>query len=128
MPNKGDPILGYITRGRGVSIHKADCPNLRRLMEGEAGRIVPAYWEGLGRVMQLEVLADDRAGLLRDIMDAIASMGKSAMGVNSNPVSPLSKVFSIKTRIEVNAGEQATLDERLRQVGNVREVNWTPVR
>jgi len=128
MPNKGDPILGYITRGRGVSIHKADCPNLRRLMEGEAGRVVPAYWEGLGRVMQLEVLADDRAGLLRDIMDAIASMGKSAMGVNSNPVSPLSKVFSIKTRIEVNAGEQATLDERLRQVGNVREVNWTPVR
>lgn len=126
-PAKGDAILGYVTRGRGVTIHKAGCPNLRRLMEHDPGRIVLAYWEGLGRVMQLEVLADDRAGLLRDIMDVIASIGKSAMGVNSNPASPLSTLFRINTRIDVSEREQAMLDEKLRDVGNVREVKWSQV-
>jgi guanosine-3',5'-bis(diphosphate) 3'-pyrophosphohydrolase len=126
-PAKGDAILGYITRGRGVSIHKASCPNLRRLMEQDPGRVVLAYWEGLGRVMQLEVLADDRAGLLRDIMDAIAWMGKSAMGVNSSPTSPLSSLFRISTRIDLSESEQKALDERLRSVPNVRSVSWSQV-
>ncbi|GIW33473.1 bifunctional (p)ppGpp synthetase/guanosine-3',5'-bis(diphosphate) 3'-pyrophosphohydrolase [Meiothermus sp.] len=126
-PAKGDAILGYITRGRGVTIHKAGCPNMRRLMEQDSGRVVLAYWEGLGRVMQIEVLADDRAGLLRDIMDAIASMGKSAMGVNSNPTSPLSSLFRISTRVDLTEGEQKVLDERLRSVPNVRTVNWSQV-
>ncbi|MER3484432.1 MAG: GTP pyrophosphokinase, partial [Meiothermus sp.] len=111
----------------GVSIHKAGCPNLRRLMEIDPGRITLAYWEGLGRVVQLEVMADDRAGLLRDIMDAIAAMGKSAMGVNSSPASPLSSLFRINTRIDVTEREQARLDERLREIANVREVRWSQV-
>ncbi|MER3553095.1 MAG: GTP pyrophosphokinase [Meiothermus sp.] len=126
-PARGDAILGYVTRGRGVSIHKAGCPNLRRLMEIDPGRITLAYWEGLGRVVQLEVMADDRAGLLRDIMDAIAAMGKSAMGVNSSPASPLSSLFRINTRIDVTEREQARLDERLREIANVREVRWSQV-
>jgi GTP pyrophosphokinase len=96
-------------------------------MEHDSGRVVLAYWEGLGRVMQLEVMADDRAGLLRDIMDAIASMGKSAMGVNSNPTSPLSSLFRISTRVDLTEGEQKALDERLRNVTNVRTVNWSQV-
>lgn len=126
-PARGDAILGYVTRGRGVSIHKANCPNMRRLMEQDSGRVVLAYWEGLGRVMQLEVMADDRAGLLRDVMDAIASMGKSAMGVNSNPSSPLSSLFRISTRVDLSESEQKMLDERLRSVTNVRAVNWSQV-
>jgi GTP pyrophosphokinase len=127
-PAKGDPILGYITRGRGVSIHKADCPNLRRLMEQDAGRIVLSFWEGLGRVMNLEVLAEDRAGLLRDVMDVIASMNKSAMGVTSNPLGAVGKIFNIQTRIEASEREQDQLDKRLREVPSVREVRWSQVR
>ncbi len=126
-PARGDALLGYVTRGRGVTIHKADCPNMRRLMEQDPGRVVPAYWEGLGRVVQLEVLADDRAGLLRDIMDAIASMGKSAMGVHSSPTSPLSSLFRISTRVDLSESEQKALDERLRSVPNVRSVSWSQV-
>lgn len=124
-PAKGDAILGYITRGRGVTIHKADCSNLRRLMETDSARVVLAHWEGLGRVMQLEVFADDRAGLLRDIMDAIASQGKSAMGVNSNPASPLSSLMRVVTRIDVTEREQAGLDQQLQTIRNVREVKWS---
>jgi GTP pyrophosphokinase len=127
-PAKGDPILGYITRGRGVSIHKAECPNLRRLMEQDTGRIVLAHWEGIGRVMNLEVLAEDRAGLLRDVMDVIASMNKSAMGVSSNPLGAVEKIFSIQTRIETSQHEQDQLDKRLREVPSVQEVRWSQVR
>lgn len=48
-PMKGDPILGFVTRGRGVTVHRADCPNLRRLLQGpEADRVIGAYWEGVG--------------------------------------------------------------------------------
>ncbi|RTH28748.1 GTP pyrophosphokinase, partial [Thermus scotoductus] len=46
-PMKGDAILGFVTRGRGVTIHRADCPNLRRILQGpEADRVMGAYWEG----------------------------------------------------------------------------------
>jgi GTP pyrophosphokinase len=96
-------------------------------MEQDPGRVVMVYWEGLGRVMQLEVLADDRAGLLRDIMDAIARMGKSAMGVNSSPTSPLSSLFRISTRIDLSESEQKALDEHLRNVPSVRSVTWSQV-
>ncbi|WP_153185449.1 RelA/SpoT family protein, partial [Thermus scotoductus] len=45
-PMKGDAILGFVTRGRGVTIHRADCPNLRRILQGpEADRVMGAYWE-----------------------------------------------------------------------------------
>ncbi|RTH07519.1 GTP pyrophosphokinase, partial [Thermus scotoductus] len=47
-PMKGDAILGFVTRGRGVTIHRADCPNLRRILQGpEADRVMGAYWEGV---------------------------------------------------------------------------------
>jgi GTP diphosphokinase / guanosine-3',5'-bis(diphosphate) 3'-diphosphatase len=124
-PTKGDTILGYVTRGRGVTIHKAECANMRRLMEQDPGRVVVSYWQGLGRVVQLDVIAEDRAGLLRDVMEAIASMGKSAMGVNSKPVFLGSTQFRISTRVELNEREQAQMDERIRQVTNVREVRWS---
>ena len=84
-PVRGDAILGYVTRGRGVTIHRADCPNMRRLLETEPERVVGASWEeGLGSypvVLRLE--ADDRAGLLRDVMDVFAGMGKSVQGANT---------------------------------------------
>lgn len=120
-PAKGDPILGYITRGRGVSIHKAQCSNLRRLMDQEVGRIVPAFWEGVGRVANLEVLADDRTGLLRDVMDVIASQGKSALGVQSKPIG--SQVH-MQIRVEVAESERDSLESRIREVKSVREVKW----
>ncbi|RTH40079.1 GTP pyrophosphokinase, partial [Thermus scotoductus] len=45
-PMKGDAILGFVTRGRGVTIHRADCPNLRRILQGpEADRVMGAYWD-----------------------------------------------------------------------------------
>jgi len=73
-PVPPDPIRGFVTRGRGVSIHRADCPSLARLAQGHADRLLEAEWgggEGAYHV-DLVVTASDRPGLLRDVGDALA--------------------------------------------------------
>ncbi|MBI5811140.1 MAG: bifunctional (p)ppGpp synthetase/guanosine-3',5'-bis(diphosphate) 3'-pyrophosphohydrolase, partial [Meiothermus silvanus] len=123
-PEKGDPILGYVTRGRGVTIHRAGCPNLKRLLEQDAGRIVAAHWEGVGwgRVTNLEITAQDRAGLMRDVMDVIAGAGMSAMGIESRI---LGENAHMKVRLEVGEAERTLLENQIRQVPGVRDVRWT---
>jgi len=122
-PMKGDSILGFVTRGRGVTVHRADCPNLRRLLQGpEADRVLGAYWEGVGgKVATLEVLAQDRAGLLRDVMQVVAEAGKSALGSETRILGPLAR---IRLRLTVQDGEREALVEALRGVRSVQEVRW----
>ena len=76
-PVPGDPIVGYITRGRGVSVHRTDCPNTLSLPEKE-GRMIPVSWEGnAGQVYEVavEVKAKDREKLLSDMLLAISEEG-----------------------------------------------------
>lgn len=72
-PVPPDPIVGFVTRGRGVAIHRSDCPNVLRLDEEGQARLLSARWgrkTGLFEV-DLEVEANDRQGLLRDITEAL---------------------------------------------------------
>ena len=71
-PLPGDPIIGYITRGRGVTVHRRDCQGLRRLQEGE--RLLDAEWGPQGRLFPVAVRIEawDRLGLLRDISTIVA--------------------------------------------------------
>jgi len=76
-PVPGDPIVGYITRGRGVSVHRTDCPNTLQLPEKE-GRMIAVSWEGnAGQVYEVavEVKAKDREKLLADMLLAISEEG-----------------------------------------------------
>ncbi|GLV48509.1 guanosine-3',5'-bis(diphosphate) 3'-pyrophosphohydrolase [Thermus sp. LT1-2-5] len=122
-PMKGDAILGFVTRGRGVTVHRADCPNLRRILQGpEADRVIGAYWEGVGgKVATLEVLAQDRTGLLRDVMQVVAEAGKSALGSETRILGPMAR---IRLRLTVQDGEREALLEALRGVKSVQEVRW----
>ncbi|WP_412179134.1 RelA/SpoT family protein [Thermus caliditerrae] len=122
-PMKGDSILGFVTRGRGVTVHRADCPNLRRILQGpEADRVIGAYWEGVGgKVATLEVLAQDRAGLLRDVMQVVAEAGKSALGSETRILGPLAR---IRLRLTVQDGEREGLVQALKGVRSVQEVRW----
>jgi GTP pyrophosphokinase len=76
-PLPGDELLGFITRGRGVVIHRTDCPNLRHLLAREPERAVPVEWaEPDGKqVLRAEILVEgaDRTGLLRDVTGVIAN-------------------------------------------------------
>ncbi|MCF8009807.1 MAG: bifunctional (p)ppGpp synthetase/guanosine-3',5'-bis(diphosphate) 3'-pyrophosphohydrolase [Clostridiales bacterium] len=85
-PVPGDSIIGYITRGRGVSIHRADCRNLQSLIAEDESRIVEVEWEeGFDSPFQvrLEVVGTDRAGLLSDIMAILTDIKMSANWVNA---------------------------------------------
>jgi GTP pyrophosphokinase len=77
QPVPGDPVVGYVTRGRGVSIHRADCPNLL-LLAHEPERRLEIDWqeaEGERFVVRLAVEANDRRSLYADIAGAVSSTG-----------------------------------------------------
>ncbi|HET9734857.1 MAG TPA: bifunctional (p)ppGpp synthetase/guanosine-3',5'-bis(diphosphate) 3'-pyrophosphohydrolase [Burkholderiales bacterium] len=73
-PVPPDPIRGFVTRGRGVSIHREDCASLKRLAQTDPARLIEAAWgAGAGAYsVDMVVTASDRPGLLRDIGDALA--------------------------------------------------------
>jgi len=77
QPVPGDPVVGYVTQGRGISIHRADCPNLL-VLSTEAERRVEIDWqesEGETFVVRLAVSGEDRRGLYADICEAISETG-----------------------------------------------------
>lgn len=81
QPIPGDSIVGYVTRGKGVTIHRMDCPNLRKLRENpeDAQRLMTLDWQDTGSTVyqaELEILVLDRLGLLADI-SAILSETKT---------------------------------------------------
>jgi GTP pyrophosphokinase len=73
-PVPPDPIRGFVTRGKGVSVHREDCASLKRLAERQPERLIEAQWgAGPGSyTVEMAVTATDRRGLLRDIGDALA--------------------------------------------------------
>jgi GTP pyrophosphokinase len=73
-PVPPDPIRGFVTRGKGVSVHREDCASLARLAERQPERLIEAEWgKGEGSyTVDMTVTAVDRRGLLRDIGDALA--------------------------------------------------------
>ena len=76
QPVPGDPVTGYVTQGRGISIHRADCPNLLTL--NSEGRRVDIDWqevEGEAFSVRLSLSGEDRRGLYADIMAAISATG-----------------------------------------------------
>ncbi len=84
-PVPGDPIIGYVTIGRGVSVHRADCPNVA-YMNATPERILQAQWlddAGLTHGVDIEVEADDRSQLLQDIMAVFAEVKTQVSSVNA---------------------------------------------
>jgi GTP pyrophosphokinase len=86
-PLPGDPVIGYITRGRGVSVHRRDCPSMLRLKDAADGRLIEVDWgEGVAGSypVELQVDAFDRAGLLRDITAILADERINVVAVNTS--------------------------------------------
>jgi guanosine-3',5'-bis(diphosphate) 3'-pyrophosphohydrolase len=75
-PVPGDDIIGYITRGRGVSVHRADCPNIPTADDGEeAARVIEVDWENAvesNYSVEIEILGHDRRGLLNEVLQAVS--------------------------------------------------------
>jgi GTP pyrophosphokinase len=86
-PIKGDPIVGYVTRGRGVAVHHTACPNVQKLLYQSERRIDVQWSDKDGEVytVTLRVLAKDRPGLLASITSVISEVGANIQYLDSRP-------------------------------------------
>ncbi|WP_429886657.1 ACT domain-containing protein, partial [Geoalkalibacter halelectricus] len=127
QPLPGEPILGYVTSGRGVSIHREDCAKLLRLRAREPQRILQVSWGGEPKgvyPVAVTVEAYDRAGLLRDISTAIDREGINIAAINSRFRDYHGeRIFVMDLDLEVTGLDPLSrLLAKLQQVPNIIEV------
>jgi GTP pyrophosphokinase len=121
QPVPGDAVVGYVTQGRGISIHRADCPNLLTLAADE--RRVDIDWQetqGESFAVRLAVSAEDRRGLYADIMEAVSQSGTNIKGADlwTKDGSVFGQIF-----VEVdNLGHLAKVIKAVRRVKGVTEI------
>ena len=122
-PLPGDEIIGYITKGRGVSIHRKDCVNVKELIK-EENRIIDVYWEEEEKAsynVDIEIEANDRIGLLSDILKAIANSKVNILAVNTK--TGKDRIASIYITLETkNINELNGVLKAIRKVDSVFEV------
>jgi len=119
-PVPPDPITGFVTKARGVTVHRLDCINITSLNADQRERLMPAEWGNTGDQpfsADMEVIAADRQGLLRDISEAL-----SHERINVTAVNTLSRnnVASMRFTVEILRADQ--LQRVLRAVGEVAGV------
>ncbi len=124
-PVPGEPIGGYITaQGQGVSIHRRDCPNLKKLATLRPHKLVEVAWDeaaGQSYAVDIVVSARDRRGLLRDVSDAVTSEKINISGVNTLS-DQLSGTAQMRFTLEVGGGEQ--LERVLNRIARLRGVHY----
>ncbi|MHB8156270.1 MAG: RelA/SpoT family protein [Desulfocucumaceae bacterium] len=125
-PIPGDPIVGYITRGRGVSIHRGDCRNLKFFGQGEDSRLVEVAWDSNVQTtfqVKLEISGSDRAGFLSDILAVLVEMKMSANWVNARG---RKDAAIVELLLEMKSKEQLEfIITRINRVRDVYEVRRT---
>ena len=101
-PVPPDPIVGYITQGRGVMLHRQDCGNVTRITDERRPRLLAANWNtgaSVLHVVEIGVQAYDRQGLLRDISAALAAGKVNVIGVKSETESGVADMrFTLEVR------------------------------
>ena len=120
-PVPGDPIIGFVTRGRGVSVHRADCPNGRALAQ-ESGRILEVSWDAAKpSSFQVAILVEalDRTKLLRDVTTTISDLGVNILSASSQ-TNPRTRTAALKFTLEM--ADPAHLQHILAQVKRVEAV------
>ena len=133
-PVPGDEIVGFVTRGRGVSIHRTDCVNIMQLPDFDRQRLIEAEWQqgasdeengGHGRYLaELKIFGNNRTGLLVDISKVFTERGIDIDSINSRTSKKgiATIVVSFYTK---GKDELSMLSEKLRQIESVFEIERT---
>ena len=111
-PVPGDEIIGFVTRGRGISIHRTDCVNVINLPESERARLIDAEWEASQEnrtdekyLAEINIYANNRSGLLADISRALTEKNIDILAMNTRTnkqgMATLSASFEIASRDEL---------------------------
>lgn len=123
-PVPGDDIIGYITRGRGVSVHRKDCINVKMnfVGEGETDRLIDVAWEekpaASSYLTELHITADDRPNLLADIMVVISEFRIFTHNVNARVNKDMVSIINLT--VEINSSMQ--LDNLMKKIMGIRGV------
>ena len=123
-PLPGDEIVGYITKGRGVSVHRKDCVNINELLK-EENRIIDVEWfnqEKVTYTVDIELFANDRNGLLADIVQIVNNSKAKLLSVNARATKE--RIVIIELSLEIDSLESLNkVIRELRKVDSVYEVN-----
>jgi GTP pyrophosphokinase len=122
QPVPGDPVVGYVTRGRGVSIHRDDCSNVLRWLSEDNPRLLQVNWGHTPAAtysVELLIRAFDRRELIRDISAVLAASEVNVTDISSKLDEDRDEV-SIRLHARVRNYEQ--LSELLNRLGNIRNV------
>jgi len=118
-PVPGDPIVGYISLGRGITIHREDCPNVRVLSK-DSERFTPVAWEGDAETafrVELQVDGWDRHRLLEDMSRTFAEAGINILEARCSVNHPM-----VKNRFVVEVPDTRTLDQAISRLRNIDSV------
>ena len=123
-PVPGDDILGYITKGRGVSIHRRDCSNLQNLIEEDPQKVVDVAWgvaKGVAYMAEIQVKTEDIPGVLSNIMNVIM---ESKLPLNAlNAKSAKSNLAYVNIKVKIDTIEQLKeLMRKIRKLTGVMDV------
>ena len=129
-PVPGDEIVGFVTRGRGMSIHRTDCINIINLSDVERSRLITAEWEendqdeGGQYLAELKIFADDRRGLLLDVSKVFTEEKIDVKSMNTRTskkgTATMEMGFVVHGREELNR-----VIGKLRQIENVIDIERT---
>ncbi len=128
-PIPGDEIVGFVTRGRGVTIHRTDCINVLNLSEADRARLIDAEWQpeaisSEGYTVEINIYAHNRFGLLVDISKVFTERKIDLTGVNVRTNKQDIATFNITFDVH-NKEELSSLVEKLRQVESVMDIERT---
>ena len=122
-PVPGDEIVGYITKGRGVSVHRKDCANVNNLLS-EENRMIDVYWyeaEKTRYSVDIEVYGNERSGLLADIIREIEGTKSKLLAVTSRANKEKISITEVTVEVE-NIEELNKILKQIRKVDSVYEV------
>lgn len=122
-PLPGDEIIGYITKGRGVSVHRKDCVNVKDLLS-EENRMIEVKWYEEAKEdynVTIQVFANDRAGLLVDILNIVKDTKAKLMGVNTKTTKERIAIMDLNIEIE-NIDELNKVIKLVKKVDSVYDV------
>ena len=128
--DSGDEIVGFVTRGRGITIHRTDCVNVINMTESDRTRLIEAEWQQPDTraseryMVEIQVYANNRTGLLVDLSKIFTERKIDVRGVNSRTnkqeKATISMSFEVKSKDELKS-----LFEKIRQVESVLDVERT---
>lgn len=124
-PVPGDAIIGFITVGSGITIHKGSCSNILSLPEEKRQRLIEVDWgqkQGAVYPVEISISAYQRTGLMQDISTILANLKVNLLTINSN-IDPLDQLVYTQLTIEISSVDNlVAIIEKLSQLPNVQDV------